>query len=176
MHSRLPKGSRVTFWGYKGMRRNGRLSRHCDCRQHIFADPWHKELEEWRLGENSNIKSLLLEKGLRSPTPPAPLPHVILASPEDQHLVEQKRWRVMPSPRGKRARFEVRRSARGVTLQRLVLPDAKVIIHKNCDGTDCRRENLQASTMNEVAMARETRRRKRQMTAREMRELCANCT
>lgn len=133
----------------------------CVCGEHCFAYPFDDALETWRKYRVTHplIRKMLKEKGRAVDTPPPPHKHhVILLSPEDAHLFKLKRWRVFKSPARKKAKFTVQRAVMSKALQRLVLPDAKIVQFVSGDGCDCRRSNLKATTMKSVALERRSKR------------------
>ena len=129
----------------------------CACGDHVWAHAFDDAMENWTKFRVTHplIRKMLQEKGRAVDTPPPPPePHVILLSPEDAKLFSTRRWRVFRSPARKRARCEVKRGIVGKALQRLVLPDAKIVQFVSNNGCDCRRSNLLATTMREVCARR----------------------
>ena len=128
----------------------------CECRETVFAYPWHQQMLDWVRFIQSPLRAVLEDKGL-TPSQPKPLPHVIIADTVDAPLLKSSRWRVFKTPKGCRAKFQIQRGQKGMPLQKLILPGAKIVRFKNGCGTDVRRSNLISTTRKAVALERRAR-------------------
>lgn len=138
-------------------------ARPCHCGAHYFALPYDAWREVWKMFDASPYRALAERNG-NVPLEPRPSPHVILVSPQDAVLLQSGRWRVWRTKNGQRNRFLVARNLRGMPLAKLIkpsTPERPVLVFVNRDGTDCRRENLRATTRQEIADERRAKRREK---------------
>lgn len=130
---------------------------HCHCGDHVWCLPFNESLTKWESHQRSPIRDIVEKHGMAPPEPTASH-HVILASPQDAHLVSERKWRVFPSRMRTRHKIELRGGTRrGLPLQRLIMGREACVRIVNRNGCDVRRENLKQMTRKEIAADRRGR-------------------
>ena len=129
----------------------------CACGAHVWCLPFNESLAKWKSHHRSPFRDIVEKHGMAPPEPQLSH-HVILASPQDAHLVTSRRWRVYPSKVRTRHRVELKGGTRrGLPLQRLIMGREKCVRLLNGYGCDVRRENLKQMTRKEIAADRRGR-------------------
>src|SRR5262249_53113293 len=133
---------------YMNANRKGLAVYGCECGAHCFALAFDDQMSAWVRHQTMHpaLRQHIEKKGT-APERPPPSPHVILIDHEDAHLLTQRRWRALPSPRGYRAKFLLKSGTRSHAVQRLIYPNAECIEIVNRNGLDLRRHNLRRTTV-----------------------------
>jgi hypothetical protein len=122
----------------------------CACGDHVWCLPYNESLVRWESHQRSPFRDLIEKKGFAPPEPRISH-HVILASPEDAHLVTSRKWRPMPTKVRTRHKVELKGgSRRGLALQRLIMGREACTRFLNGYGCDVRRANLRRMTRKEI--------------------------
>ena len=145
---------RITTYRVPAVKVRGLTAQPCHCGDHVWCLPFNEGVAKWESHQTSPFKDIVEKHGM-APPEPTTTHHVILASPQDAHLVSERKWRVFPAKIRTLHKIELKGGTRrGLPLQRLIMGrEACVrIVYRN--GCDVRRGNLKRMTRKEIAVDR----------------------
>lgn len=129
----------------------------CECGDHVWCQPYNEEVARWESHQSSPFRDIVERHGM-APREPRVSHHVITASPQDAHLLRERKWRPMPTKIRTRHKVELKGgSRRGLPLQRLLTGREACTRFVNGYGCDVRRANLKSMTRKEIAADRRAR-------------------
>ena len=147
----------ITTYRIPAVKVRGLQTQPCHCGDHVWCLPYNESQVRWQRYQRSSVKEIIDKHGMTPPQPRASH-HVILASPEDAHLVGERNWRPMPTKIRTRHKVDLKGgSRRGLPLQRLIMGREACTRFLNGYGCDVRRANLKRMTRKEIAADRRPR-------------------